>query len=75
VEDAMSTELRLARKEATDLCRKVHDLAQEKVELESKIVPLRTKASDLEAHIQADAAKLQKLEQRSIDREKLLGQV
>ena len=38
-------------------------------------MPLRTKASDLEAHIQADAARVQKLEQRSIDREKLLGQV
>ena len=38
-------------------------------------MPLRTKASDLEAQIQANADKVQKLEQRSIDREKLLGQV
>ena len=45
VEDAMSTELRLARQEATDLRRKVHQLAQEKVELESKICLLYTSPS------------------------------
>ncbi|XP_068464954.1 uncharacterized protein [Phaseolus vulgaris] len=39
----MSTELRLARKEATELRHKVQQLAQEKIELESKIVPYRVK--------------------------------
>ena len=43
VEDAMSTELRVARKEATDLRHRVHLLAQEKIELESKLVPYRLK--------------------------------
>ena len=75
VEDAMSTELRLARKEATDLRHKVQQLAHEKIELESKIVPYRVKVVDLEALIKADAVKVKKLEQRSADREKLLGQV
>ena len=53
----------------------MHQLAQEKVELESKIVPYRVRVVDLKALINADADKVQKLEQRSADREKLLGQV
>ena len=60
VEDAMSTELRLARKEATELRHKVQQLAQEKIELESKIVPYRVKVADLEASIKTDAAKVKK---------------
>jgi len=75
VEDAMSTELRVARKEATDLRQKVHLLAQEKIELESKLVPYRLKMADLEASIKADAAKVESLEKRSVDREVLLGKV
>jgi len=75
VEDAMSTELRVARKEATDMRHKVHLLAQEKIELESKLVPYRLKVADLEASIKADAAKVESLEKRSVDREVLLGKV
>ena len=48
VEDAMSTELRVARKEATDLRQKVHLLAQEKIELESKLVPYRLKVAGID---------------------------
>ncbi|XP_068502430.1 uncharacterized protein [Phaseolus vulgaris] len=62
LEDAMSTELRVARKEATDLRHKVHLLAQEKIELESKLVPYRLKVADLEASIKEDAAKVESLE-------------
>ena len=40
----MSAELRVARKEASDLRQKLHLLAQEKIELESKLVPYRLKA-------------------------------
>jgi len=72
VEDAMSTELRMARKEAFDLRQKLQLLAQEKIELESKLVPYRLK---LEASIKADAAKVENLEKRSVDREVLLGKV
>ncbi|XP_068492297.1 uncharacterized protein [Phaseolus vulgaris] len=75
VEDAMSTELRVARKEATDLRQKLHLLAQEKIELESKLVPYRLKVADLEASIKADAAKVENLEKRSVDWEVLLGKV
>ena len=41
VEDAMSAELRVARKEAYGLRQKLHLLAQEKIELKSKLVPFR----------------------------------
>ena len=75
VEDAMSTELRVARKEATDLRHRVHLLAQEKIELESKLVPYRLKVAGLEVSIKADAAKVESLEKRSVDREVLLGKV
>jgi len=68
-------ELRVARKEATDLRHRVHLLAQEKIELESKLVPYRLKVADLEASIKADAAKVENLEKRSVDREVFLGKV
>ncbi|XP_068492112.1 filament-like plant protein 1 [Phaseolus vulgaris] len=75
VEDAMSAELRVARKETSDLHQKLHLLAQEKIELESKLVPYRLKVADLEASIKADAAKVENLGKRSVDREVLLGKV
>jgi len=49
LEDAMDAELRGARKEASDLRQKLHLLAQEKIELESKLVPYRLKVANLEA--------------------------
>jgi len=64
VEDAMSAELRVARKEASDLRQKLHLLAQEKIELESKLVPYRLKVANLEASMKADAAKVENLEKR-----------
>ena len=75
VADAMSAELRVARKEASDLIQKLHLLAQEKIELESKLVPYRLKVDNLEASMKADAAKVENLEKRSADREVLLGKV
>jgi len=75
VEDAMSAELKVARKEASDLRQKLHLLAQEKIELESKLVPYRLKVANLVASMKADAAKVENLEKRSADREVLLGKV
>ncbi|XP_068486717.1 filament-like plant protein 1 [Phaseolus vulgaris] len=75
VEDAMSAELRVARKEASDLRQKLHLLAQEKIELESKLVLYRFKVANLEASMKADAANVENLEKRSADREVLLGKV
>ena len=75
LEDAMSAELRGARKEASDLRQKLHLLAQEKIELQSRLVPYRLKVANLEASMKADAAKVENLEKRSADREVLLGKV
>ena len=75
VEDAMSAELRVARKEASDLRQKLHLLAQEKIELESKLGPYQLKVANLETSMKADAAKVENLEKRSADREVLLGKV
>jgi len=75
LEDAMGAELRDARKEASDLRQKLHLQAQEKIELESKLVPYRLKVANLEAAMKADAAKVENLEKRSADREVLLGKV
>ena len=75
LEDAISAEIRNARKEASDLRQKLHLLAQEKIDLESKLVPYRLKVANLEASIKPDATKVENLEKRSTDREVLLGKV
>ncbi|XP_068474982.1 uncharacterized protein [Phaseolus vulgaris] len=51
------------------------EIEHSRIELESKIVPYRVRVADLEALIKADAVKVKKLEQRSADRETLLGKV
>ena len=75
LEDAMDAELRSMRKEASDLRQKLHLQVQEKIDLESKLVPFRLKVADLEAANKADATKMENLEKRSVDREVLLGKV
>ena len=75
LEDAMDAELRSTRKEASDLRQKLHLQVQEKIDLESKLVPYRLKVADLEAAKKADATKVENLEKRSADREVLLGKV
>ncbi|XP_068486898.1 uncharacterized protein [Phaseolus vulgaris] len=75
LEDAMDAELRSTRKEASDLRQKLHLQVQEKIDLESKLVPYRLKVADLEAAKKADATKMENLEKRSADREAFLGKV
>ncbi|XP_068498112.1 uncharacterized protein [Phaseolus vulgaris] len=69
------TELRNTRKEASDLRQKLHTQLQEKIDLESKLVPYRVKVADMEAARKAEASLVEKLEKRSTDREVLLGKV
>ena len=59
LEDAMDAELRNTRKEASDLRQKLHLQVQEKIDLESKLVPYRLKVADLEAAKKADATKVE----------------
>ena len=75
LEDALDAELRSTHKEASDLGHKLHTQLQEKIDLESKLVPLRVKVADLEAARKADASRVEKIEERSADREILLGKV
>ncbi|XP_068486709.1 uncharacterized protein [Phaseolus vulgaris] len=75
LEDALDAELRNTRKEASDLRQKLHLQLQEKIHLESKLVPLRVKVADLEAARKAEASKVERIEKRSADREILLGKV
>ncbi|XP_068464238.1 uncharacterized protein [Phaseolus vulgaris] len=71
----IKAELRNTRKEASDLRQKLHLQLQEKIDLESKLVPLRVKVADLEAARKAEASKVERIEKRSTDREILLGKV
>ena len=72
---AMDAELRSTRKEASDLRQKLHLQLQEKIDLESKLVPYRLKVADLEAAKKAEASRVENLEKRSADREILFGKV
>jgi len=67
----MDAELRSTRKEAFYL----HLQLQEKIDLESKLVPYRLKVANLEAAKKAEASRVENLEKRSADREILLGKV
>jgi len=53
----------------------LHDKGQEAVELEAKILPLRTHAVELEELVAKLKDKMAKLEERATQREVLLGQV
>jgi len=75
LEDAMDAELRSTCKEASNLRQKLHLQLQEKIDLESKLVPYRLKVADLEAAKKAEASRVENLEKRSADREILLGKV
>ncbi|XP_068497478.1 uncharacterized protein [Phaseolus vulgaris] len=75
LEDALEAELRNTRKEASDLRQKLHTQLQEKIDLESKLVPFRVKVADLEAAQKAEASRVEKIEKRSAEREVLLGKV
>ncbi|XP_068498175.1 uncharacterized protein [Phaseolus vulgaris] len=75
LEDALEAELGNTRKEASDLRQKLHIQLQEKIDLESKLVPFRVKVADLEAAQKAEASRVEKIEKRSAEREVLLGKV
>jgi len=71
VENALKDELRSMRDDKNELRRKLHD----KLDLESKLVPLREKIAKLEEAKKANAQQVANLEKRSIERETLLGKV
>jgi len=66
------TSLRQAKK---DLSKRLHDKGKEAVELEAKILPLRTWAIELEEAAEASKVKMARLEERSTNQEVQLGHV
>jgi len=70
---ALKQELTSLRQAEKDLSKRLHDKSQEAVELEAKILPLRTQAIKLEEAIETSKANMTRLEERSISREMQLG--
>jgi len=74
-ETALKQELTSFRQVEKDLSKRLHDKSQEAVELEAKILPLRTRAIELEEAAEASKAKMTRLEESSTSREVQLGRV
>jgi len=74
-ETTMYLELASLRQSEKDVNKALHDKGQEAVELEAKILPLRTHAVEHEELVAELKGKMTKLEERAIQREVLLGQV
>jgi len=74
-ETAMYLELASLRHSEKDAYKALHDKGQEAVELDAKILPLRTHAVELEKLVAKLKGKIAKLEETTTQREVLLGQV
>jgi len=68
-------ELTNLRQSEKDLAKRLHDKGQEVVQLEAKILPLRTRVVELEEGAEATKARMAKLEEKATDREVQLGRV
>jgi len=62
-ETALKQELAILRQAENDLSKWLHDKSQEAIELEAKILPLRTRAIELEEAAEATNAKMARLEE------------
>ena len=74
-ETVLYLELASLRQSEKNAKKALHDKGQEAVELEAKILPLRTRAVELEELVTELKGKMAKLEERATQREVLLGQV
>jgi len=72
---ALYLELASLRQSEKDAKKALHDKGQEAVELEAKILLLRTRAVELEDLVVELKGKVANLEERATQREILLGQV
>ena len=68
-ETALKQDMASLRQAERDLSKRLHDKSQEVVELEAKILPLRTQAIELEEAAEATKAKIARLEERSTNQE------
>jgi len=74
-EIALTQELSCLRQSKKDTKRQLFDKSQEAIQLEAKILPLRTKVIELEEQAEETKAKMAKLEERATNQEVLLGRV
>jgi len=74
-ETTLKQELTSLRQAEKDFSKRLHDKSQGAVELEEKILPLRTQAIELEEAAEASRAKMARLEERSTNQEVQLGRV
>ena len=67
--------MRYLRQSEKDTKKRLFDKGQEYTELESKVLPLRTRVVELEEQAEATKAKMAKLEERAVSQEVQLGRV
>jgi len=74
-ETALTQELSSLRQSEKDTKKQLFNKGQEAVQLESKILPLRTRVIELEEQTEETKAKMAKLEERATNQEVQLGRV
>ena len=74
-EMTMYVEMASLRKTEKDAKKALQDKSQEALQLEAKILPLRTNVIELEGLVEEMKEKMARLEERATQREVLLGQV
>jgi len=74
-ETALDQEISSLRQTEKEIKKRIFDKGQLYTDLESKVLPLRTKRVELEKEIEVAKAKIAKLEERATNREVQLGRV
>jgi len=74
-ETAMDQEITSLRQSEKETKKRLFDKGQEYIDLESRVLPLRTKMVELEKEADATKAKMAKLEERATNQEVQLGRV
>jgi len=74
-ETALDQEISSLRRTEKEIKKRLYDKGQEYTDLESKVLPLRTRAVELEKEAEATKAKMAKLEERATNQEVQLGRV
>jgi len=74
-ETALMQELSRLRQSEKDAKKRLFDKGQEYTELESKVLPLRTRVAELEKEVEQTKAEMAKLKERATNQEVQLGRV
>jgi len=74
-ETDLDQELSSLRQTEKEIKKRLYDKGQKYTKLESKVLPLRTRAVELEREVEVTKAKMTKLEERATNQEVQLGRV